>query len=319
MQTEIIHPEFSQLPNFIHPQQGATVLYVTNEQQGAAAQILNEGRGGRATAWRTHRRRQVGQEFCLLRLSERALLRGLEIDTHELISDCPPYLSAYACCLPLDTTAEQLLAHTDWDPLIKKMALQPNHQHFVDMFSDYPYTHIKLTLYPDGGITRFRAYGHARPDGDERCPLINAADASAGAQVIACSDEQQGSALHLTTAAPEAWRTQRNRFVQAHEWAVVQLSTPTRVEAIQVDTRGLAGEAAAAYAVDGFYLPKGSSYTAEEWARLEGIPLLEQLPMHNNQLHHEGDLDEDLVTHVRLRLYPDGAVRQLFVWGTPDS
>ncbi len=314
MQTEIIHPEFSQLPHLTDSQRGAVVLYVTNEQQGAAAQILHKGRGGCDTAWRTHRRRQVGQEFCLLRLGQRALLRGLEIDTHELISDCSPYVSAYACCLPMDATVEQLLAHTDWDPLIKKMALQPNHRHFVDMFSDYPYTHVRLTLYPDGGITRFRAYGHARPSGEDAFPYTNTA---LGGRIVACSDDQQGSAQHLTTADAAAWRTRRNRFVQAHEWVVVQLAQATRVAAIQVDTRTLLGEAAAQYAVDGFYLPEGQTHTQSEWAAFLGIELLDPMPMHDDYLHHEGGFEGTLLTHVRLRLYPDGAVRQLFVWGTP--
>lgn len=317
MQVEITHPDFTQLTHFTDAQKGATILYVTDEAQGAAAQMFDEGRGGQFSAWCTHRRRQVGQEFCLLRLGERALLRGLEIDTHELGSDCPPYVSVYACCLPMDTTAEQLLAHDNWDPLIKKMALQPNHRHFVDMFSDYPYTHIRLTLYPDGGITRFRAYGHARPDGDEMHPYKNTADSKVGAKIVACSDETKGIAASIMDATPKVWRTQRNRFVQAEEWVIVQLATATRVEALQVDTRALLGEAAAYYAVDGFYLSEGTNYTDQEWATVQGIELLERLPMHNDCLHHEDGLEGTIVTHVRLRLFPDGAVRQLFVWGSP--
>lgn len=314
--TKIALPEFTHLNNWAEGKCGASILYVTNEQLGSAQRLLTSGRGGKLDAWMTHRRRHVGQEFCILRLGERALLRGLEIDTHELTGDCPPYFSAYACCMPLDATAEQVLAEADWEPLIKKMALQSNHRHFVDMFSDYPYTHIRLMLYPDGGLTRFRAYGHERSDAEETLHYTNAADAALGAKILACSSGTLEAASVLLQEDEQAWLTPRNRFLQGEEWVVVQLAQPTAAQAIQVDTRGLAGQAAAAYAVDGFYLPEGCDWSTQEWATAQGEELVERSPMYEEHLHHEGDLDGELLTHVRVRLYPDGGLRQLRFWGT---
>ena len=307
---------FSQLPNWADPDNGAQICYVTDDQLGAAEHLLQSGRGGVASAWLTQRRRQVGQEFCLIRLGEQALLRGLEIDTH---GDCPPYLSAYACCLPLESSPEQILAEAQWDPLIKKMALQPNQQHWVDMMSDYPYTHIRVMLYPDGGLSRFRAYGHALPSDELTHRYTNFAQTAQGAQVVACSEGAEAQAGHLLDPTNAIWRTPRNRFGMNHAWVVIALKQPIQLHALQIDTRDLLGETAAEYAVEGFYLPEGTDWTADQWATAEGIELVERWPMDGPRLHHEGDLGGESITHVRLSLYPDGAVRQLYLWGTLDA
>lgn len=318
----VAQPDFTQLPNLAAAQAGATILHCTNDELGAVTHLLEAGRGGyisetQVDGWLTHRRRQLGQEFCILRLSACALLRGLEIDTHQLGGQHAPYLAAYACCLPLDATPEEILAETDWDPLIKKMALEPNHCHYVDMISDYPYTHIKLTLYPDGGITRFRAYGTEQPAPSTGQLYTDVLSKEAGAQVVACSDEYLGAAAHVLEDSEAIWLTRRNRLERAYEWLVVKLGQPVYPNALQVDTRGVTGQAAGAYSVEGFYLPEGSTWDAEQWGEVEGEELLERLPMSSNHLHCEAYLEtKQPITHLRLRLYPDGGLRRWRLWGT---
>jgi len=48
-----------------------------------------------------------------------------------------------------------------WKPLMGETKLKPDHQHFLEkeIQKTGPITHVKLNIYPDGGISRLRLYG----------------------------------------------------------------------------------------------------------------------------------------------------------------
>lgn len=315
---------------------GARIIYCTDQHFAAANNLLKEGRGGygdtTVDGWLSRRRRGEGHDYCIIELGAMSSLRGLELDTHEFVGNYPPYASVQACCLPLHTSLEEILVHEDWDHLVKKVALGPDQRHFIDMYSDYQYTHLKLHIYPDGGLARFKAYGNLNIDWSyyEEEKQVNLAAANLGAAVIAYSDAFFGAAEQLllpqaATHHQEAWISQRNRLRSDCDWAIVRLAQVGKLQAITVDTRPLSGNCPAFFSLEGLYLPEqdsslagGEAFDVQQVDHYHWEPLVPQQALEENTCVQQllTAITQPL-THVRLRIYPDGGVARLRLLGQP--
>jgi allantoicase len=328
LQPTSLLPDYLTLTNVAAAQFGARIIYCTDQHFAAASNLLREGRGGyredHIDGWLSRRKRVVGHDYCIIELGAMSSLRGLELDTHGFIGNYPPYASVQACCLPSDITLEEILVHDDWDHLVKKVALKPNERHFIDMYSDYQYTHIKLHIYPDGGLARFKAYGNLNIDWSyyQEEDNINLAAANLGAQVVACSDEYFGKAAQLITPLAavdekDAWITQRNRLQRAGDWAVVQLAQVAKLNRILIDTQPLVGNCPASFSLEGLYLAE-EPFDPKQVAHYHWQTIVPQQALPENTCVQQllSGVTAPL-THVRLQIYPDGGVARLRLFGQP--
>ncbi|MGH1339633.1 MAG: allantoicase [Aureispira sp.] len=336
LQETSLLPDYLTLTNVAAAQFGARIIYCTDEHFATADHLLKEGRGGcqgeQIDGWLSRRKRTEGHDYCIIELGAMSSLRGLELDTHEFIGNYPPYASVQACCLPLGTSLEEILVQEDWDHLVKKVALRPNERHFIDMYSDYHYTHIKLHLYPDGGLARFKAYGNLNIDWSyyEEETQVNLAAANLGACVVACSDEFFGAAVQLLGPEPaknssDAWITQRNRLEREGDWVVVQLAQVGKLSGVTIDTQPLIGNCPAKFSLEGLYLPEqdsnlanGETFDVQQVEHYHWKSLVNQQVLPENTCVQQvfAELTEPF-THVRLRIYPDGGVARLRLFGQP--
>jgi allantoicase len=334
-QTSIL-PDYLTLSNVAAAQFGARIIYCTDQHFAAADNLLKDGRGNGSAqpidGWLSRRKRQDGHDYCIIELGAMSSLRGLELDTNGFEGNYPPYASVQACCLPINTPLEEILIHEDWDHLVKKVALRPNERHFIDMYSDYQYTHIKLHLYPDGGLARFKAYGSLNIDWSyyEEENRVNLAAANLGACVVAYSDAFYGAAEQLLLPQPAqhakaAWITQRNRLQRPCDWVVIQLAQTGKLETIQLDTRPLVGNCPAKFSLDGLYLPAqdskragGEAFDVAQIGHYHWQPLVVKQPLDDNTCVQQLlSVVTEPLTHVRLRIYPDGGVARLRLLGQP--
>src|SRR5208282_2418357 len=107
---------------------------------------------------------------------------------------------------------------------------------------------VRLNIYPDGGVARFRVYGEARPDlarlKVSRAP-VDLASVVNGGQVVSASDMHFGSRHNLIMPGRaknmgDGWETKRRRG-PGHDWAVVRLGAAGTIEKIEVDTNHFKG------------------------------------------------------------------------------
>lgn len=336
LQKTSILPDYLNLTNVAAAQLGARIIYCTDQHFATADNLLSEGRGGyqgkEIDGWLSRRRRAEGHDYCIIELGAMSSLRGLELDTNGFVGNYPPYASVQACYFPLGTSLEEILLCEDWDNLVKKVALSPNKRHFMDMYSDYQYTHIKLHLYPDGGLARFKAYGSLNIDWSyyKEETQVNLAAANLGAKIVACSDEFFGLAGNLLSSHPvsrpqDAWITQRNRLQRAFDWVVVSLAQVGKLSGVVVDTQLLVGNCPTKFSLEGLYLPEENS----KWANGEQFDLKQLEHYHWQSLVDQQVLLENTctqqffakitepLTHVRLCIYPDGAIARLRLLGQP--
>ena len=327
-------PDFTALQNLAAERFGAKALYCTDDFFAPVENLLKPGRGifiedkytdrGKwMDGWESRRKRTEGHDFCIIKLGAMGRLRGLDIDTNHFLGNHPPYASVEACCLPLDADVDTVLNHDDWDDLVKKIALKPGSQHFIDMYSDYIYTHLKLHIYPDGGIARFKVYGHVHVDWSmyDENSTIDLAAANMGAKAILCNDMFFSHMDNLIMPnrglnMGDGWETKRNRTLHNRDWVVVKLARPGKINQALIDTCHFKGNYPDTFSLDGINLPNHSAVTAENVDELPWKEILSKQKLQADQEHYYNNIPtEEVFTHVRLNIYPDGGVSRMRLFG----
>ena len=119
---------------------------------------------GRSThmgnGWETKRRRGPGHDWTIIRLGRPCRLRWVELDTDHFKGNAPGACMLEACHRP-DASADALVDPAlAWTEIVPYSPLQPHARHHFDTVPDVVATHVRLNIYPDGGVARLRVFGH---------------------------------------------------------------------------------------------------------------------------------------------------------------
>jgi allantoicase len=288
-----------------------------------AAPIWREGeytdRGKWMDGWETRRRRDVlpgepgfdfAGDWCIVQLGARGLIRSVDIDTTHFRGNYPESCTLEACVAPGATTLYDL-HRANWQPAVARTALRGDAHNLHDV-AGVDATHVRLKIFPDGGVARLRIYGDVVPDWQmlRRKGEVDVAAILHGGRVVDCSDMFFGSRNNLIMPGPprgmaDGWETRRRRSA-GHDWTIVQLGVPSTIVRVEVDTRYFRGNAPAACSVDA-----STSDRPDDW-----MELLPRSPLASDRHHtFETTLKRIAdVTYVRLNIFPDGGVARLHVF-----
>ena len=112
-----------------------------------------------ADGWETRRRRGPGNDWVVVRLAEEGVLRIAEVDTRFFKGNAPRAFS-------LDGRA-----NGDFHELLPETDLRPHVRHRFRVPAHEPVTHVRLNIYPDGGVARLRLFGALSERGAETLAL----------------------------------------------------------------------------------------------------------------------------------------------------
>ena len=292
----------------------------------AAAPVWREGeyteRGKWMDGWETRRRRDLGpdaHDWCLVRLGARGIVRGVDVHTAFFTGNSPESCAIDACDLAGTPTVEALL-QASWRAMLPRSPLEGDAHNLLGIDNAEPATHLRLRIYPDGGVARLRVHGDVVADW-ERLRLRGDVDLGAvehGGTVVACSDMFYGSRHNLimpgdATHMGDGWETKRRRG-PGHDWTIVRLGAEGTIRRVEVDTRHFKGNAPGACSLDAVRLAAGQPTERAEWREL-----LPRTPLQPHARHaFEGELrDAGDVTHARLNIFPDGGIGRLRLFGRP--
>jgi allantoicase len=269
-------------------------------------------RGKWMDGWETRRRREPGHDWCVVRLGVRGVVRGVDVDTSHFKGNYPETCAIDVCDAPgfAEPAADGL-----WTEVLPQSALKGD-AHNLFAVADAPKaTHLRLRIFPDGGIARLRVHGDVAADWERlaRRGDVDLAAAEHGGLVVACSDMFFGSRHNLIMPGEarnmgDGWETRRRRG-PGHDWTIVRLGVAGTVRRIEVDTRHFKGNAPGACSLD-------ASMTSDPYGWRE---LLRKTPLQPHQRHvfeDEVRASGD-VAYVRFNIYPDGGVGRLRVYGKP--
>lgn len=142
---------------------GASVIACNNEHFGKAENILAPGKAkNMGDGWETRRRRGKGFDWLILNSLDGKEIDKIEISTHHFKGNFPSHCSLQAAYLPNSKNSKQIVKSSNtWKYLLKDAKLSANKVHVFknNLMKKDKINFIKINIFPDGGISRFRIYG----------------------------------------------------------------------------------------------------------------------------------------------------------------
>lgn len=311
---------FAEMGNMLKPQDAVFIAHKYTE------------RGKWMDGWESRRKRVAGYDWCVLRLGVAGVINALDIDTAHFLGNHAPIASVDACCAPNCDDSPEALAALPWSPLLGQVPLNRGAQNIFTTGSTEVVTHLRLNIFPDGGVARLRAYGEPAPSwtpsvDDERFELregeVDLAALRNGGEALLCSDMFFGVMSNLIAPGRarvmgEGWETRRSRRV-GFDWIVVKLGERGRVSAVGVDTNHFKGNFPESVALLGVDAPHAEltdlADDSLEWRTL--LPR-DTSAADEERLYRDQLADIGPITHVKLLVYPDGGVSRLRVYGARE-
>ena len=274
--------------------------------------------------WETRRKRVAGHDWCVVKLAKAGVIHGIEIDTTHFTGNYPPAASVEACRIDGGEPDDS----TEWRTLIAQTELRGDSEHQFAIDDERAATHVRLNLFPDGGVARLRVYAEPKVDWAQIAAgeQVDLAAALNGAVALCCNDEHFGSIRNLLTPGRgvnmgDGWETRRRRE-PGNDWVVIALAHPGVIQKIEVDTAHFKGNYPDRCSIQGAALAAADAslerlpQQSEEWGEL-----LPQVKLQADSEHQFEAQIADLgaITHVRLNIYPDGGVSRLRLFGVVDA
>ena len=323
----------SQYLNLAEERLGSVVLETTDDFFAEKKNLIKPGRGifipGKFTddgkwmdGWESRRKRIPGHDWCNVRLGVPGKIRALDIDTNHFTGNFPPFASLEACEITGDPDDS-----TEWTELLSKSTLEGTSQNFFEIDSDQRWTHVRLHIYPDGGVARLRVYGEPHMDwstiGEDE--IIDLSASWHGGLALACNDQHFGHMGNLIAPGRginmgDGWETRRRRN-PGNDWVILRLARKGVVSKIEVDTNFFKGNYPDRCSVESVILPANlpANFSVEDWES-QNIAWQTLLPEQKLQADHQHFFETELqavvaVTHLRLNIFPDGGVSRFRVLG----
>ncbi|KAF9087526.1 Allantoicase [Mortierella sp. GBA35] len=304
---------------------GGKVLETSDELFGEGFHLIRDGpaiedrnreteNGFWKDGWETRRHNKDTHHIAIIQLASAGTIAGFDIDTSFFDGSHPSYASVEGCLI-----VKGVKDTYEWKEILPKVPLNGNSHHFYGLqASDEVYTHLKLNMYPDGGIARLRVFGNVSPIFPEEKTVFDLASLASGGRVIKTSDDRYGkpSNIILPTSGVntrDGWQTRRSRAKGHHDWVEIKLGATGLLESLEVDTTHFRGNNPDFVSLDACK----SEYNDVQYdPEVEWVSLLDKSEVHADK-KNIFDLEQtgDSYTHVRFNIFPDGGISRLRVYG----
>lgn len=317
-------PGFTQLTNLASRVLGAGVAAANDELFAARENLINPwkpafdpaefGPKGKVyDGWETRRRREPGNDWAIVRLGAAGVVRGVVVDTAWFTGNYPPEISVEATHLGDYPSADQLDT-ASWTPLVTPMPCAGDSPNYYVVDDERCWTHVRLSIYPDGGVARLRVHGDVVPDPRFLTGTIDLVAAENGGHVVGASDEFYSSPAQLIMPGRarhmgEGWENARRRG-GGNDFVVFALGQPGTVRHVEVDTGYYVGNAPGWVRLSVADERRSALDDPDVWRDV--VATRHVVP---DTRHRFLAVQAVEGTHVRLDVYPDGGLSRLRVWG----
>ena len=324
---------FTELVDLAGERTGASVLYANDDFFAskdnllkAAKPIFIEGkytdRGKWMDGWESRRRRIPGHDHCIVRLGLPGIVRGVVVDTAFFRGNFPEHCSLEAAAVSGHPDVATLEGDgVKWTEILPKTALKGDTENMFAVAAPFRATHLRLHIYPDGGVARLRVYGDVLPDPGwlaEPGASVDLASVENGAVVLHANDMFFGSRHNLIMPGRgvnmgDGWETRRSRRA-GPDWVVLRLGATGVLTRVVVETTHFKGNAPESCALQVTSLPNGASTVAADESALARpeqpwTPVLARTKLEPHARHVFTELElHEPATHVRFQIFPDGGV-----------
>ncbi len=324
-------PAFTQLTDLVSERLGGKVLYATDDFFAEKENLIKPTRGifiadkytdrGKwMDGWESRRKRMPGHDWAVIQLATPGKILGFDIDTNFFLGNHPPHASIEA----INITDASVI--TDWDKanwkeILPKSHLDAGSQNFYECSSNDIYSHIRLHIYPDGGVARLRVYGEVFKNWDivSAEEIIDLAAAINGGKAIACNDMFFSAMGNLIMPGRgvnmgDGWETKRNRTPNNRDWVILKLAHKGTIERIIVDTCHFKGNYPDSCSIEGC-LSNSDEEVINDKAQWQTLLPQQKLSADNVHEFVREVNGGNIFSHIRLNIFPDGGISRLRLFG----
>ncbi len=245
-------PSYTKLTDLAAERLGGKALECSDDFFAEKENLLKPGRGifipdkytdrGKwMDGWESRRKRTPGHDWCVIQLATSGKIHGVDIDTNHFLGNHPPHASIEACYVEPGSKLD--IEKAVWEEILSKSPLQPGSQNFYDITNRNIFTHLRLNIYPDGGVARLKVYGEVFKDWSlvDENETVDLASAVNGAKSILCNDMFFSHMDNLIMPGRgvnmgDGWETKRNRTPNNRDWVIVRLAHEGYIDKILIDT-----------------------------------------------------------------------------------
>ena len=330
IRSEEKRPDFADgAVNLASPRIGATVTDVSDEFFAPRERMLDDAtpvfypdrydeNGKWMDGWESRRRRSGGNDWCIVRLGAKGIIAGFDVNTRFFTGNHPPRIKIEGALT--DSKPDE---NTEWVELVAESDIAPDSQNLFPIADDRPYNFLRMNIFPDGGIARFRVWGNPvcewkrqDPQGHhELSAIIN------GGRVVGYNDAHYGDPWVILTPGRglnmgDGWETRRRRE-PGNDWIVIALGAAGNAKRIEIDTAHFKGnypDRCSIQAARLGALPDADIVAASSgWAELMPEQKLQMDHIHTFEAGAIRDIGP--ITHIRLNIFPDGGISRVRIFG----
>lgn len=315
-----------QFTNLADERIGAKIINCSDDFFAEAKRMLNanapifvedkfDDHGKWMDGWETRRKRHAGYDWCIVKLGVAGKIHGIDIDTTFFTGNYPASASLEACYAPHDE-----LEQAEWVDLLPNSILGSSQHHIFDTSSNQVFTHVRLNIFPDGGVARLRIYGEVQIQLKDSDQILDLLALENGGRVIAYSDAHYGHPRNLINPGRginmgDGWETKRRRE-PGFDWCLLALGQAGKIEKIEIDTAHFKGNFPAQVSIQAVYVEDATDPQLIPQSMFWPF-LLEAQDMQMDHVHSYINqvLAHEKISHIRVNMIPDGGISRVRVWG----
>jgi allantoicase len=318
------------LIDLAQPRLGSKVVFKSDEFFAAAKRIIDpdppifkEGvfdkNGKWMDGWETRRKRKSGNDYLILKLGKPGKIFKVNIDTSHFNGNQPSKVSLDVCFSKKNVPEK----NQKWINILRKKSTGPNRHHFFNIKKILVATHVRLNIFPDGGVARLRLFGKLenKKFGQK---TINLTSVLNGSVPIACNNEHFGKAENVLAPGKgknmgDGWETRRSRG-KNFDWLIIKCAAPAKINKIQIDTHHFKGNFPDQCSIQAAYIEGKISLNkiinkSKSWKLLLNKSKLKAHKKHSflNKL-----MKKNKVNYLKINIFPDGGISRIRVFGKAD-
>tara|TARA_Y100000590_G_scaffold469042_1_gene654591 strand:+ start:3514 stop:4503 length:990 start_codon:yes stop_codon:yes gene_type:complete len=312
-----------------NPILGTKIHSFSDEFFAAAKRVINpsppifkenffDNHGKWMDGWETRRRRSKGNDYIVIKLGKPGKINLIDIDTSFFNGNQPEYAEIEGCF-----TKNNNLKNIKWRKITKRKKIKPNTRNFFKTISSLTYTHIRLNIYPDGGIARIRLFGSIdlslQKISDNK--RINFTSLFNGSYIIACSDEHFGNTNNILLPGKSknmgnGWETRRRRG-KGYDWLIIKLGIIGSPNIFEINTHHFKGNYPDCFSIQGILDKKNQSVNSivnksKTWKTI--IKKTKLKPNSSLKIKIDQNIKKK-INYIKLNIYPDGGISRFRAFG----
>ena len=316
------------LINLAEPRLGSKIIFKTDDFFASANRIIDpnppvfkEGvfdkHGKWMDGWETRRRRKKGFDYLIVKLGIPGKIFNVDIDTTHFSGNQPTHASLEACF-----TNKNLNYKSKWITILSKKKLGPNKNHNFKIKNKSILTHVKLNIYPDGGVARLRVYGEVEIKNiNFGNKLINLTSLLNGASIVGCNNEHFGRAENILAPGigknmGDGWETRRSRG-KNFDWLIIKLGRTGIIKKIEIDTHHFKGNYPDRCSIQAAYIPEKISNYSVVKKSIKWKPILNKVKLNAHKKHSFNNkiMKKNKINFIKINIYPDGGISRIRTFG----